>query len=153
MSLKSATINLLPDATVIGSITLAYFFDRYFSIVELIPYPINLIGWIVIAMGVIVALHTISIIRSNNRTSNVTDVPPSLITNGLYGISRNPFYLSYVAITVGAALVFGSLTAFVAPLICISILQFIIIPIEENKLEKVLNEEYERYKHTTRRWI
>lgn len=153
MSVKSTVINILPDATLFSSIVFAYFLDRHLPIIEYIPHPINLIGWPVAVIGAMYALHIISIIRLNATTSNVTDIPPALITKGLYRVSRNPFYLSYVAITIGVACILGSIGALSAPLICIAVLQCIVIPVEEKRLQAAWGKEYVHYKQLVRRWI
>jgi protein-S-isoprenylcysteine O-methyltransferase Ste14 len=145
-------ISLIPDASIFISVILAYIVDRNFPLAEVIPQPGNFLGWCMIAAGVIFALWTISIIRSNNTTSNVTDVPPTLITHGLFARSRNPFYLSYITISVGIAFAFGSLGAFIAPVVCITLLQFI-VRVEEKILHEKFGRKYEDYKRLTRRWI
>lgn len=72
---------------------------------------------------------------------------------GFYALSRNPFYLSEVCVTIGAAVILGSLTAFAAPAICFVILHFAIIPIEERNLQNKFGQKYEQYKRSVRRWI
>jgi protein-S-isoprenylcysteine O-methyltransferase Ste14 len=151
--MDSKIINLIPDVTVISSIILAYFLDRNFPIIKIVPPPISLIGWLMVATGIILALYAISIIRLRNASSNVTEVPSALVTKGIYSLSRNPFYFSYVIITIGAALILGSLTAFSGPIICITVLHQIIIPFEEKKLQEALGQKYKQYKYLVRRWI
>jgi protein-S-isoprenylcysteine O-methyltransferase Ste14 len=79
-------------------------------------------------------------------------VPPTLITHGLFALSRNPFYLSYITISVGIAFAFGSLGAFIAPVVCITLLLFI-VRVEEKILHEKFGRKYEDYKRLTRRWI
>lgn len=146
-------INLVPDVTVTSSIILAYFLDRIFPIIEIVPFPINLVGWLIVAFGTIGALYIISTIRSRSASSNVTEVPSALITKGAYSFSRNPFYVSYVIITIGAAFILGSLSAIVGPLICITVLHFIVIPFEERKLQEIFGQKYKQYRRLVRRWI
>lgn len=145
-------INLIPDITVIFSVIVTYIIDENFPIIEIVPHPINVFGWLIVIGGIIVALYTISFIRSRNRTSNVTDAPPALITNGLYSHTRNPFYLSYIAVTIGAAVILGSLSAFIGPIICIILLQ-LIVHIEEKKLKNIFGQKYRQYQNSVRRWI
>jgi len=54
--------NSIPDATLIGSILLAYFLDHVLPITEIIPYPVNLIGWVVVAAGLGLAIYTLSML-------------------------------------------------------------------------------------------
>lgn len=109
-------------------------------------------GWLILAAGIFFALRTISLIRARNTTSNVMDMPPALITKGVYSLSRNPFYLSYVVIVMGVAFTLGSLGAFMAPAVALVILHTVVI-IEERSLQKKFGQEYVRYKHMVRRWM
>ncbi len=153
MNRENRIINLVPDATLFGSIVLAYFLDRIFPSVEIFPYPINLLGWLMIAAGSILAIRTISSIRSQRASPNVTGVSSALLTKGFFSYTRNPLYLSYVAITLGAAVVLGSLAAFIGPVVCATVLNFFIIPLEEKNLQKTFGQKYEQYKRSVRRWI
>ena len=153
MPINSRILNLLPDTTVIVSVTLAYLLTHLFPVARASNPFLDVIGWPMVVAGIIAAFYTISVIRSKNTTSYVTDIPPALITKGLYAFSRNPFYLSYVIITLGVACVFGSLTAFIGPLLCVAVMQFIVIPAEEKQLQATHSEAYKHYKSRVRRWI
>ena len=145
--------NSIPDATLAGSILTGYFLDLTLPITEIIPSPVNLIGWGVFAAGLGLAVHTLSILRSKHTSSDPGGVPSALITTGPFSFSRNPLYLGYVIATSGAAVIFGSLTAFTAPVICFSVIHLVIIPAEEKNLHKIFGITYEHYKSSVRRWI
>jgi len=57
-------------------------------------------------------------------------------------------YLAYVITTSGAAIIFGSITAFIAPVICFSVIHVVIIPFEERNLQKIFGQKYEHYQHS-----
>jgi len=145
--------NSIPDATLAGSILLGYFLDLTLPITEIIPSPVNLIGWAVVATGLGFSVYTLSILRSKHTSSDPGGLPSALITTGLFSFSRNPLYLGYVITTSGAAIIFGSLTAFTAPVICFSVIHLVIIPAEERNVHKVFGIQYEHYKRSVRRWI
>jgi protein-S-isoprenylcysteine O-methyltransferase Ste14 len=145
--------NLIPDATLAGSILLGYFLDITLPITEIIPSPVNLIGWVVIASGLGFSVCTLAILKSKHTSSDPGGLPSALITTGPFSFSRNPLYLGYVITTSGAAVIFGSLTAFIAPVICFSVIHLIIIPAEEKNLQKIFGIKYEHYKSSVRRWI
>jgi protein-S-isoprenylcysteine O-methyltransferase Ste14 len=145
--------NSIPDATLAGSILLGYFLDLTLPITEIIPSPVNLIGWVVIAAGLGLAVYTLSILKSKHTSSDPGGVPSALITTGPFSFSRNPLYLGYAMATSGAAIIFGSLTAFIAPVICFSVIHLVIIPAEEKNLHKIFGIKYEYYKSSVRRWI
>lgn len=151
--ISSKIYNVVPDATLICSIILAYLFDRNFPIIKIIPFPASLIGWLMIVWGIGLTLYILAILRSKHTSTDPTGIPSEFITDGLFSRSRNPLYLSYVIITMGTAFILGSLTAFVVPIVCFAILHAVIIPLEERNLQKKFGQEYEQYKHKVRRWI
>ena len=145
--------NSIPDATLIGSILIAYFLDRILPVTEIIPSPVNLIGWIVVAAGLGLAIYILSMLKSNHTSSDPGGVPSMLITTGPYSHSRNPMYLAYVISTSGAAIILGSITAFIAPVICFSVIHVIIIPGEERNLQKIFGQKYQNYQRSVHKWI
>jgi protein-S-isoprenylcysteine O-methyltransferase Ste14 len=145
--------NLVPDTTLLCSIILAYIFDHSFPIIKIIPFPANLIGWLIIVAGVAFAVNILQALKSKRTSTDAAGTPSEFITDGPYRLSRNPFYLSYVVIATGTAFVLGSLTAFVAPVICFAVIHFMIIPLEERNLQKKFGQQYVRYKKLVRRWI
>jgi protein-S-isoprenylcysteine O-methyltransferase Ste14 len=56
-------------------------------------------------------------------------------------------------IALGTATTLSSISAFIAPIIFFLVINSIIIPFEENKLQKNFGIEYERYNGSVRRWI
>lgn len=143
----------IPDATLIGSILFAYFLDQVLPVIKIIPSLFNLIGWVVVAAGLGLAIYTLSMLKSKHTSSDPAGVPSTLITIGVYSLSRNPIYLAFVITTSGAAIIFGSITAFIAPVICFSVIQTVVIPFEERNLQKIFGEKYEHYQHSVHRWI
>ncbi len=145
--------NLIPDLTLVSSIIAAYLLDRYAPVIHIIPFPINLFGWVVAAAGFGLAVHIITSLRSKRTSTDPNGVPSTFITNGAYAFSRNPFYVCYVVTAFGAACILGSLTAFVAPIMCFAIIHIVVIPREEYTLQKKFGEKYRHYKQLVRRWI
>lgn len=145
--------NSIPDSTLFGSILLAYFLDHILPITEIIHYPVNLIGWVVVAAGLGLAIYMLSLLKSKHTSSDPGGVPSTLVTTGFYSLSRNPVYLAYVITTSGAAIIFGSITAFIAPVICFSVIHVFIIPLEERNLQKIFGQKYEHYQRSVHRWI
>ena len=54
---------------------------------------------------------------------------------------------------LGCALASGSWAALLCPLVCFSVLNWLIIPIEERALRRAFGDEYERYRRSVRRWL
>ena len=145
--------NALPDATLIGSILLAYFCDSYFPVVRVVAFPLNLVGWAMVVLGLGAAIYIIAMLRTKRTSTDAAVAPSKLLTSGFYAFSRNPFYLLYVLVALGTAIALGSLAAFVAPVICFAVLNYIIIPLEEGIMQQKFGKQYQLYKSTVRRWL
>jgi protein-S-isoprenylcysteine O-methyltransferase Ste14 len=143
----------IPLATLISSILLAYFFDRVYPIIELIPSPINLVGWLVVLAGVVLLAYSVSLLISKHTTPDPEGIPSSLITTGPFSFSRNPIYLADVIMATGAAIIFSSLSSFIAPVVVFLVLNTFVIPFEERNLRIKFGEKYEAYMCRVRRWV
>lgn len=81
------------------------------------------------------------------------DRSSSLVTGGVYQISRNPIYLGMAAIIAGSGLALGTwATLPVLALFVWVITAYQIIP-EERALKKLFGDGFETYKAQVRRWI
>jgi protein-S-isoprenylcysteine O-methyltransferase Ste14 len=80
-------------------------------------------------------------------------VTPEIISTGIYGITRNPMYVSMglLQLSVGIALDNGWILAFLP--IVLGIVYVIAIRHEESYLEAKFGEAYQSYKSSVRRWI
>ena len=91
------------------------------------------------------------------QRSETTVVPfkesSSLVVSGMYRITRNPMYLGMAAILLGIAVLTGSLTTFVVPVIFVPLLNRRVIRHEEAMLEEAFGDEYRDYRRRVRRWM
>jgi len=77
----------------------------------------------------------------------------SLVTSGIYRISRNPMYLGFALVLAGLGAFLGNLSSlFVIAMFIWYITKYQIIP-EENVLENKFGEGFREYKTKVRRWI
>lgn len=77
----------------------------------------------------------------------------ALITDGLYGYTRNPMYLGIVMMLGGITLWFGTVPFAIATMLFFLTIQLAFCPFEERKLEASFCEDYIRYRTQVRRWI
>jgi len=143
----------IPVATLLCSVALAYFLDRDWPVAEVIPPSFQSVGWVIIGLAIVLMVYSVITHVKSKTTLMPGEVPTTLITSGLFKYSRNPIYLLDVAAALGAAITLGSITAFVAPLICFLVLNFMIIPFEEKNLHERFGKTYEDYRKSVRRWI
>lgn len=77
----------------------------------------------------------------------------TIVTSGVFGLSRNPIYLGMVLLCLGVALFAGSLWLLVSTPVFAAVLQYGVIAREEAYLEEKFGADYLRYKARVRRWI
>ena len=142
----------VPGSTLGASIIIAVVLHYFFPITILIPFPYNLLGLLIVGFGVYSAFLSVRLLISNNTTFEAGGNPSSLVTRRPYSYSRNPIYLGFLLIALGTATILSSLSAFIAPIIFFLVVNTIIIPFEENRLQKNFGIEYEKYKASVRRW-
>jgi protein-S-isoprenylcysteine O-methyltransferase Ste14 len=128
----------VPASTLGASIITAVVLHYLFPMTILIPFPYNLLGLPIVGFAVYLVLQSVRLLLSRNTTVEVDRNPSWLVTQCPYNYSRNPIYLGLLLIALGATITLSSLSSFIAPLIFFLVVNTIIIPFEENRLEKNL---------------
>lgn len=81
------------------------------------------------------------------------DRSSSLVTTGLFSISRNPMYVGLALLLTGWALLLGTLLPWAGlPIFVLLITELQIRP-EEAALERLFGAKYEGYRKSVPRWI
>jgi len=111
--------------------------------------------WILSGIGVLFGVAGLySFYRA--RTSidpHMPDKTSSLVTSGVYRISRNPMYVGLAIILCAWAIRLGSLISMAGVvLFVLYITRFQIIP-EERVMEEKFSAEFEAYKSRVKRWL
>ena len=81
------------------------------------------------------------------------DAPGTLVTTGWFRFSRNPMYVGFTLLLVGAAAVAGCAFALASPIVFALISARIYIPFEESALSRAFGDAYETYRRRVRRWL
>lgn len=81
------------------------------------------------------------------------DTASTLVTTGIYSVTRNPMYtaLVFVLLAIACGLANG-LSFIIIPAFMLYLARFQILP-EERALAQLFGQEYEAYKEQTRRWL
>jgi protein-S-isoprenylcysteine O-methyltransferase Ste14 len=143
----------VPGSTLAASIITAVVLHYFFPVTIIIPFPYNLLGLLIVGFGIYSAFLSVRLLISYNTTFEASGNPSSLVTKYPYSYSRNPIYLGMLLIALGTATILSSLSAFLAPILFFLVVNTIVIPFEQNRLQKNFGSEYERYKKSVRRWI
>lgn len=144
----------LPPALFAGTLALGLLLHFIFPINYFLPRSLSIVSGVILLVGA--ALIAISAFRAMRRAQ--TAVNPSLpttaiVSNGAFGFSRNPLYLSLTMLYIGIALLFNALWVLLLLLPLIVVVQNGVIKREEHYLEQKFGDEYLRYKASVRRWV
>lgn len=142
-----------PKLLLVSAIILSYIASILTPGLRLGGFPLNFLGFGLIAAGIGLFLWSKKLFQKHKTTLNPRGRPISLITVGPYRISRNPIYLGFLLITIGTALVFTNVLAFVGPLVFFFFINSLVIPFEEDMLTKIFGTSYQDYRSRTRRWL
>ena len=143
----------MPDGYFIILLLLSILVHFMYPIVNIVPYPYNLIGIILIITGIIITLKTNFILLRKKTSIKPFETPGVIITSGPFKLSRNPIYSGMTIILLGVETILGSLSPYILPVIFVIIINRLIIPVEEKDLENKFGKKYLDYKTKVRRWI
>src|SRR2546421_583789 len=91
--------------------------------------------------------------RRGGTPPNPFNPPTALVTQGPYRFTRNPMYVGWVFISLGADLLARAL----CPLVLLPAVIFLtgrrVIALEEAYLERRFKDEYRAYRARVRRWL
>jgi len=81
------------------------------------------------------------------------DAVSSLVSSGVYSITRNPMYLALLFVLLGWACILSNILAMIViPMYVLYVTYFQIIP-EEIALESKYGDKFTQYKTKVRRWL
>lgn len=115
----------------------------------------SLIALVLASIGVVFAILGVLAFRSADTTVDprIPDQSSSLVTHGVYRISRNPMYLGFLLMLLGWGVFISNVASFLLlPLFVMYMNRFQIIPEERYMCEK-FGHEYRQYASVVRRWI
>jgi protein-S-isoprenylcysteine O-methyltransferase Ste14 len=79
--------------------------------------------------------------------------PTHLVLSGPYRITRNPMYLGLLLISIGCLVAAESLWFLIPPILFFWLVNFRLIPFEEQLLQEHFGAEDDAYRQRVRRWL
>ena len=146
-------MKIKPPVLVGVFLLMAILLHYFLPVARIIYAPYNLTGFVFIFAGIFLMSWTIKLFRKNGTTYRVHEKPRVLVTEGPLRFSRNPIYLGFTLILLGAAVYLGTITSFAAPILFILTINATVIQLEEKKLEAIFGKQYLDYKKRVRRWM
>lgn len=110
-------------------------------------------GGVLVALALANDLWCALIFQRRGTTIMPHRAASALATEGPFRWSRNPIYVSHVAVVLGVGLLIGSpFTILLAPLLAVGLQKLSIEP-EERHLLRKFGDDYRAYMARTRRWL
>jgi protein-S-isoprenylcysteine O-methyltransferase Ste14 len=144
---------VLPPTYLLLAIVMMLALHFLFPVATAIKTPWHIVGTIPLAIGLILNILADREFKKHQTTVKPFEESTTLITTGVYRISRNPMYLGFVLILSGVALFLGSLIPVAVVLFFPGLMEVVFIRSEEAMLEQQFGETWLAYKQQVRRWI
>jgi protein-S-isoprenylcysteine O-methyltransferase Ste14 len=110
-----------------------------------------------VTFGLAVTIVVTAVIGFRKARTTVDPFHPekacSVVTSGIYRITRNPMYLGFLLALIAIAVFLGNLASAVIPLIFVIYMNRFQIGPEERALRARFGASYEAYIRSVRRWI
>ncbi|GGW54589.1 methyltransferase family protein [Alishewanella tabrizica] len=114
-----------------------------------------LVALVLASIGVAVAILGVQAFLAADTTIDprIPNQSSSLVTKGVYSISRNPMYVGFLLMLVGwGVFLFNIVSFLLLPLFVMYMNRFQITP-EERYMRKKFGQEYSQYAAAVRRWV
>src|SRR5712671_4368215 len=113
----------------------------------------HVIGLLLVAAGVGLCVFAAAIFQARDTTKNPYGDPGTFVVQPPYTWTRNPMYLGITTTLLGLAIFFGSIVMLLAPIAFFIVIDRMVIPREEETMERLFGEQYVDYKNRVRRWV
>ena len=114
---------------------------------------VALIGPIIVAMSFAMFFWSIATMRRSGGSIPTGEPTDAIVLTGAYRYSRNPIYVSMVALLIGVGVWGNTLWLIGLAVMAAYLLWWGVISREEGYLERKFGSDYTSYKSQVRRWL
>lgn len=116
-------------------------------------FILQIAGLVIELLGVSAFVVSVAEMKNNWRAGVQREDKTSLVTSGIYSISRNPAFLGFDLMYIGILLAFFNLPLLMATVIAMALFHLQIVNVEEDFLIEAFGMEYVRYKKKVCRYF
>lgn len=113
----------------------------------------HVIGLLLVAGGTGICFFAAAIFQARKTTKDPYGEPTEFVVQMPYTFTRNPMYLGLTIALAGFAIFFGSIVMLLAPAAFVVVIDRLIIPREEETMERLFGQQYSDYQNRVRRWL
>jgi len=121
-------------------------------VVERVPY-VDVAGGVILGIGAAIAGLGLVTFWKAKTTTVPGETSAQMVTWGPYRFTRNPMYVGLTIAYLGEALLLRQLWPVVFLPLVIAYVHWIVIPLEESKLQEAFGEQYDQYRARVSRWV
>lgn len=143
---------LRPPLVLLAAIILGVVLNLIWRL-RFVPAALVPAGPIIVFAAVVLFVLSLREFRAAGTSVRGSKRSVTIVRTGPYGFSRNPIYVAFVLLVLGLALWLNNLWLLVALAGLASFLSIVIIPREEQFLERNFQAQYSEYKASVRRWL
>ena len=116
------------------------------------PWP-RAAGVVLMATALGLVVTAFLVFRRHDESLDLRKSTRRLVSEGVYGISRNPVYLAFLVFIAGLGCANNAAAVLLAVVPAFAALNWYTIPHEEAYLRRTLGAAYDEYAARVRRWI
>lgn len=116
-------------------------------------YAHHVLGLLIVAGGIGLGSYAAALFQARGTTKNPQGEATAFVVEMPYTFTRNPMYLGSALVLFGFAVFFSSIAMLLAPIAFVVIVDRMVIPLEEQNLERLFGASYTDYKTRVRRWL
>lgn len=147
-----ANVKIHPPVLTFIFIVLAYLINGFIPLQFYAPW-LKYFGIALAAIGFLLPFIAIREFIKAKTTVDPHGSVTSIISSGIYRITRNPIYVGFVLMLIGFLLYSNTLWGLILSPVLILCFNKLVIEHEEAYLEKKFGETYTNYKSRVRRWL
>ena len=118
-----------------------------------ISFPWRLLGLAPLTAGIILNILADRAFKIHRTTVKPFEKSTTLVTEGIFRVSRHPMYLGMILIVAGIGVLVGSATPWLVVILLAILFDRFFIKTEEQILEETFGDLFREYRKHVRRWI